>query len=459
MINNQALEVLLDTRKPVLAAHTGKTLDILLRLQAPITEDQPRSRTPLALALVIDRSGSMGRGKLTEAKRCAVELVNRLHEDDLVSVTLYDDTISPLVPLGTVREIRPRLANQLAEIDRGGATALHAGWLAGANSLLPNMDTERIPHRTEFHLEHFLKRVILLTDGQANRGLVDIDPICDEVKEYARRGVSTSTVGFGMDFNEELLTAMAKAGEGNAWYGERVEDLFESFDAEISYLSHVVWKNVRVSLSTPLSFTANEIKVRNDYAKTGTREWALPLIAANTEVWLAISMDMNRVIQMQTTDSVLVCHISAKNADGFEHEVSVNLPKLPVVELAEYRQTPEHELVVRRFNEVESAELQRQARSYVMQRNWQAVERMISQLEERAHDNPWLMQTVSYLRRLLEQRDHAMMEKELAYASRNLSSRSTEMDEMVFYSMAAESAKPAHVRRKVVKGHSSESQS
>ncbi len=94
-----------------------------------------------------------------------------------------------------------------------------------------------------------------------------------------------------------------------------------------------------------------------------------------------------------------------------------------------------------------------------MQRNWQAVERMISQLEERAHDNSWLMQTVNYLRRLLEQRDHAMMEKELAYASRNLSSRSTEMDEMVFYSMAAESAKPAHVRRKVVKGHSSESQS
>jgi Ca-activated chloride channel family protein len=262
-----------------------------------------------------------------------------------------------------------------------------------------------------------------------------------------------------MDFNEELLTAMAKAGEGNAWYGERLEDLFESFDAEISYLSHVVWKSVRVSLSTPLSFTANEIKVRNDYAKTGRREWALPAIAANTEVWLAISMDMNRVIQMQTTDSVLVCRISAKNADGLEHEVSVNLPKLPMVELTEYRQAPEHELVVRRFHEIESAELQRQARTYVVQRNWQAVERMISQLEERAHDNPWLMQTVSYLRRLLEQRDHAMMEKELAYASLNLSSRSTEMDEMVFYSMAAESAKPAHVRRKVVKGHSSESQS
>jgi hypothetical protein len=57
MINNQALEVHLDTRKPVLAAHTGKTLDILLRLRAPVAESEVRHRTPLAISLVIDRSG------------------------------------------------------------------------------------------------------------------------------------------------------------------------------------------------------------------------------------------------------------------------------------------------------------------------------------------------------------------------------------------------------------------
>ena len=195
MINNQVLEVLLDTRKPVLAAHTGKTLDILLRLRAPVGESEIRHRTPLAISLVIDRSGSMGRGKLIEAKRCAIDLVNRLHEDDLFSVILYDDTITPLMGLGRVREARPLLENLLAEVQTGGATALHAGWLAGADSLLAN-DLEGIPRRTDYHLENYLKRVILLTDGQANRGLIDIDPICDQVKEYARRGVTTTTVGF-----------------------------------------------------------------------------------------------------------------------------------------------------------------------------------------------------------------------------------------------------------------------
>ncbi len=122
---------------------------------------------------------------------------------------------------------------------------------------------------------------------------------------------------------------MARAGEGNAWYGERVEDLAESFDAEMSYLSSVVWKQVRVGLSTPLSFGAKEIQVRNDYAKTGVREWAMPSITANSEVWMAISMDMNRVIQMQTTDTVLNIMITAKNTDGIEREFAVRLPKLP----------------------------------------------------------------------------------------------------------------------------------
>ncbi len=458
MINNQALEVLLDTRKSVLAAHTGKTLDILLRLRAPVAESEARHRTPLAISLVIDRSGPMGGGKLVEAKRCAIDLVNRLHEDDLFSVILYDDTTIPLMGLGRVREARPLLENRLAEVQTGGSTALHEGWLAGAHSLLPN-DLETIPRRTDIHLENHLKRVILLTDGQANRGLIEIDPICDQVKEYARRGVSTTTVGFGVDFNEELLTAMARAGEGNAWYGERVEDLAESFDAEMSYLSSVVWKQVRVGLSTPLSFGAKEIQVRNDYAKTGVREWAMPSITANSEVWMAISMDMNRVIQMQTTDTVLNIMITAKNTDGIEHEFAVRLPKLPVVEMAEYRQAPENELLARRYREIESAEIQRKARAYVKERNWQAVERMLDQLQERAMDNPWLSETVNYLRKLMEKRNHVIMEKELAYASVHLSSRSVEMNEILFDSMSTESMKPAHLRRKVVKGRSSESQS
>jgi hypothetical protein len=215
----------------------------------------------------------------------------------------------------------------------------------------------------------------------------------------------------------------------------------------------------KILQEAPLSNALEEVKVRNDYAQTGRREWSLPAIAANSEVWMAISLEMNRVIQMQTTDTVLTCQIRAKNKDGLEHEFSISLPKLPVVEMAEYLAASENELVARRFNEVESADIQRQARAYVQDRNWTAVERLINQLQERATDNPWLMETVSYLRKLLEQRDHVMMGKELAYASQSLRNRASSLSETAFYSASQESFKPAYLRRKVVKGRNSESQS
>ena len=55
----------------------------------------------------------------------------------------------------------------------------------------------------------------------------------------------------------------------------------------------------------------------------------MPSIAANSEVWMAISLDMNRVIQMQTTDTALRIDITAKNTDGMECEFSVSLPNYP----------------------------------------------------------------------------------------------------------------------------------
>jgi Ca-activated chloride channel family protein len=94
MINGKELEVVLGTRKQVMASNSGESLDVLLRLRAPMqVVDTQTNRTPLAVSLVIDRSGSMGDGRLTEAKRCALDLLSRLRDEDWVSVVIYDDQI------------------------------------------------------------------------------------------------------------------------------------------------------------------------------------------------------------------------------------------------------------------------------------------------------------------------------------------------------------------------------
>jgi hypothetical protein len=129
-----------------------------------------------------------------------------------------------------------------------------------------------------------------------------------------------------------------------------------------------------------------------------------------------------------------------------------------VVSLADYQLAPEDELVARRFNEVEAADIQREARLHVRDRNWAAVERLMARLEERSHENPWLAETVSYLRKLLDRRDHEAMEKELMYSSDKLKNRIADLDDSVMFCMSAEAVKPAFLRKKVTQGRNSDSQ-
>jgi Ca-activated chloride channel family protein len=441
----QGLEVILDPRKEVVANYSGESLDILLRLRAPIVEGDVK-RTPLAISLVIDRSGSMGGSKLEEAKCCALDLLNRLHDEDRISLVVYDTLIDVLLEIMPVRLAKTIMPLRLSGLEARGGTDLHAGWLKGAETLAPNAGNG------------VLSRVILLSDGQANHGLVEIAPICEQVRELAGAGVTTTTVGIGMGFNEELMTSIANAGQGNSWYGQRVEDLAESFDAEMGFLSNLVLQDVRVKLETPLLPRMGQIKVRNDYAKNSRGQYCLPSLAAGTEVWMGISLSMSEVIHLQEVGSVLRCTITVKDKTGREHECMVSLPKMPIVTPMEYQMAQENELVARRFNEIESADVQRVARTHVQDRNWTAVEGLIQELEVRSQDNPWLKETVKYLRKLLERRDHETMEKELMYASSKLKNRVASLNDSVMYCMEAEAIEPAYLRKKVAQGRNTDSQ-
>lgn len=447
MINGKELEVILDTRKQVLASNSGESLDVLLRLRALKQEvDTSPQRAQLALSLVIDRSGSMNGGKLDEAKRCALDLLSRLKDGDWVSVVIYDDQVEVLLETMSVRMAKALLPLRLDEIEPRNMTNLHGGWLKGAETLAPRAGRGMV------------SRVILLSDGQANRGLLEREAIYEQVRELASAGVTTSTVGIGFDFNEELMTGIATAGQGNSWYGQRAEDLAESFDAELGFLTSLVWQDVRIELTTPLLPRMGQIKVRNDYVQNTALQYCLPAIAQGSEVWMAISLSMSEVIHLQDNGSVLRCTIFAKDRDGIEHEFAVSLPQMKVVPLVDYQMAQENELVARRFNEVEAADIQREARLHVRDRNWSAVERLMGKLEARSRENPWLAETVSYLRKLLERRDHEAMEKELMYSSDKLKNRVADLNDSVLFCMDAEAVKPAFMRKKVTQGRNSDSQ-
>jgi Ca-activated chloride channel family protein len=429
--------------KQVLVDSAETDLKVLVRVAA--RAEHQVTRTPLSIALVIDRSGSMRGERLSAAKSAAKRFVDTLGHDDEVCLVAYDDEIKVPLPLSKISEFRPLFPEILSSFGSGGSTDLHAGWLEGAQQLAPKSSESR------------MCRVILLSDGKANRGLQNITDICDQVSQLARAGITTTTVGIGLDFNEHLMTEMALAGQGAAMYGDRAEDLFEPLEAEVGLLKNLAWHDVSIQVQGESSHWT----VHNPYVSLGVGSWQIPSLAINSEAWVALSIPMRSAIAAQQhsqSKSALQITIKARDADGKIYQANAELPNLEVVSATTYEQAPINELVNRRFNELEAAQLKREAYRAARMRQWNRLSVLLDKLEARTQDNPWLLETVAVLRRLLEDRDQARLEKELMYSSHSLSSRLTELDESMSFSRQGEIDKAAFLRRKIQQGRRSTSE-
>ena len=437
------LTLSLNPLKNALQDTAEKNLQLLVRLSAPQTQNL--KRTPLSLAIVIDRSGSMGTDNMMAALDCTRDLVNRLHDEDEVSVVSYDTQVEVEMELMSAREAKHHIVSSLAHIHARGGTDLHSGWLKGV---------EMLAHRSNGNR---MCRVVLLSDGQANHGETNVDTISSQVARMAAAGITTSTVGIGVGFNEMLMTSMAIAGQGTAMYGDSAQDLAEPFDAEIGLLSGLAWREVTLSINSK----TRKWNMHNDYARIRgsiSPTWRMPSIATNSEAWMALSVPMDSAVRAQERHPkgyALELTIKAKDDNGIEHTFHAYLPRLPVLTASEYNALPTDEMVYRRFTEVESADLQRAARKAVQRRDWAQVQEMLDDIERRAFDNPWLQSTVQMLKVLLSNRDHGRMEKELMYASYSMKSRLSEIDEMSFNNNSEEVSKAAFLRRKSYQGRRS----
>ncbi|MEQ9568598.1 MAG: VWA domain-containing protein [Longimicrobiales bacterium] len=211
----------------------GHRVRALLRIEGEVPPDD--ARAPLNLAFVLDRSGSMGGGKLEAVKRAARDLILRLHPDDRVSVVAFDDEVHTVARAGSADE-QVGLIRSLMALDTGGCTNLSGGWLQGRALVHEQLAPDGV------------HRVILLTDGLANRGVTDpavLRRLCGEALE-AR--VSTTTVGVGADYDETLLGDLAEAGGGATYYIERLDQTAGIFEEELEGLLTLAAQNLTVRI-------------------------------------------------------------------------------------------------------------------------------------------------------------------------------------------------------------------
>ncbi len=417
---NTPLPTLLATpRRPALLAGHDNTLEVLVRIQAPDAPADLPQRNPLNLSLVIDRSGSMSGKPLEEAKRCAEFVLDGLLPTDRLSLVVYDDgvdTLVPAVPVADGREVIRRAIRQIAD---GGSTNLHGGWHQGVATLLPHVSPQNV------------SRVILLSDGCANAGLVDPQAIWAQCVEFAGAGIGTSTYGLGSGFNEDLMIGMARAGHGTSYYGESADDLMDPFREEFDLLNALCGRRLRLEIEPAPGV---KVTMLNEYGAASENAWWLPDLAYGGEAWAIVRFKVpKKLVGSVTGDPVTLGTIALRytGIDGEPRAIQPEACTLPVLPASAFGAITEDELVLRRVGELEAAEIQLKARHAAMNGEWDTVMRLLRKAEKLGVDNPWIAAVVVELRKLAERRDQALFSKASAYGSRRMQSRLAVRDENV----------------------------
>lgn len=217
-------------------------------------------RPPVNLALVIDRSGSMAGDKIAKAREAALEAVRRLAPDDIVALVVYDTTVQTLVPAQRVGDGR-RLEQAICGIEVAGNTALYGGVTRGAAEVRRNLEDRR-----------FVNRVILLSDGLANVGPSSPEELGRLGASLMKEGISVTTIGLGLGFNEDLMTRLAQRSDGNTYFVEDSRDLPRIFASELGDVLNVVARHVVIDIEfpagvRPLNFVGRDGTIRGQRAE------------------------------------------------------------------------------------------------------------------------------------------------------------------------------------------------
>jgi len=271
MTGERSPRITLVPEKPLIAAGRESQFDLLIRIDAPPNAGSPRR--PINLGLVLDRSGSMQGQKLIRAQQALIFAVNNMAPQDRVSLVAYDKQVSILVGGGPVSEVGPRIIAALHQVRAMNSTALHDGWVQGGLQVSAALDPGGV------------NRVLLLSDGLANEGETSTKVIVSRAAELFARGVSTSTVGVGRDFNEDLMIPMAVAGGGAGWFVETPNDFRRIFEAELAGLFSLFGERGVLRIA-PRRAGVSVVEVLNDFPKLDLADggWAVGTLSYGSQL-------------------------------------------------------------------------------------------------------------------------------------------------------------------------------
>ena len=221
---------------------TAKSGKVYLRLSikgAPVKASE--RRTPVNVALVLDRSGSMKGERLAAAKDAAAMALQRLAPEDVVGLVAYNhgvDVLQKAERLGGDHALKQKIDR----LEADGRTALYAAVVAGGDEVKRHLAGNRV------------NRVILLSDGLANVGPSSPRELGELGRELGSKGISVTTIGLGLDYNEDLMQRLAAASDGNHAFVEKASDLVGIFNAEFGDALSITAQDIDITIECRIGF-------------------------------------------------------------------------------------------------------------------------------------------------------------------------------------------------------------
>lgn len=212
-----------------------ETHHLVIRVDVPESAIKPKR--PVAFCIVLDKSGSMSGTPLYHAKRACDLVFRHVGQEDYLSMVTFNGGSQLVIPMQKA-ENTLELRRVLPPIKADGNTNLSAGWMLGREELA------KAP-------SDLPRRILLLTDGQTNEGIVDPLLLGKAVMagcEHHR--IRTSCLGFGDEYNESLLRDLAKVSGGQLYDAVSPEKFPAIFKQELDGLKDTVVQNLRIRVKS-----------------------------------------------------------------------------------------------------------------------------------------------------------------------------------------------------------------